>query len=72
MEIVSSLRKSALYHNINIADASSWLWHGLRLAKHCYDLSPWLTIIQMFSLDFHDAAYCKDLYVFMVRHEHIL
>jgi hypothetical protein len=37
----------------------------------CYDLTPCHTIIQMFSSDFHDAAYCKDWYLFMVRHVHI-
>jgi hypothetical protein len=51
------------------------LAHGLQLGMtqdgHCYDLPPCHTIIQMFSSDFHDAAYCKDLYLYMVRHVHI-
>jgi hypothetical protein len=38
----------------------------------CYDLTSYHTIIKIFSSDFHDAAYCKDLYLFMVRHVHIL
>jgi hypothetical protein len=37
----------------------------------CYDLTPCHTIIQMFSSDFHDAVYCKDVYLFMVRHVRI-
>jgi hypothetical protein len=42
-----------------------------RTRSDCYDLTPCHTIIQMSSSDFHDAAYCKDLYLFMVRHVHI-
>jgi hypothetical protein len=36
-----------------------------------YDLAPCHTIIQMFNSAFQDAAYCKDLYLFMVWHVHI-